>query len=126
MQLVDDDEVYEVDQDYLGPPGRYIGRFKYRSLLIFPVLFLLALIVSIQLGAGIGLFSLAWTALLAGWLTRQVIARVTYERPLGALLATFAHELTAAREPRRREGRALVRPMVVRRLAAGARAEGTP
>ncbi len=116
MQLVDDDEVYEVDQDYLGPPGRYIGRFKYRSLLVFPLLFILLTIVVRPLGVGLGIFSLAWTGVLAAWLTRQLVSRVTHERPLGSVLATFWHELSAAREPRRHEGRAVVRPIPVRRL----------
>jgi len=115
MQLVDDDEVYEVDQDYLGPPGRYIGRFKYRSLMVFPVLFILATIAARQLGVGLGLFSLAWTGVLAAWVTRQVISRVTYERPLGSLFATFWHELSAPRLPRRPDGRSGVRPVKVRR-----------
>ncbi len=99
MRLPDDDDIYEVDQDYLGPPGRYVGRVKYRSIAVFPVLFLLLTVVQRQVGIAPGVFSILWTVVIASYLTGEVISRTTYERPLSALLWTFWHELSAERSP---------------------------
>lgn len=38
MRLPDDDELYEVDQTYLGPPRRYIGEMRYRTIFLFLVI----------------------------------------------------------------------------------------
>lgn len=43
MRLPDDDEIYDVDQTYLGPPGYYIGRLRYRMIAVTPVAVLVGL-----------------------------------------------------------------------------------
>ena len=40
MQVRTDDEIYDVDSSYLGPPGHYLGRVRYKTLLIFPAIYL--------------------------------------------------------------------------------------
>ncbi|MGW6130214.1 hypothetical protein ACWFNE_09325 [Cellulomonas sp. NPDC055163] len=97
MRLPDDDEIYDVDQTYLGPPGRYIGRFRYRAILIGPVVFLVGLVAVNQSGVGYSLLSIGLLAIGTGWLTGWIVDHTSQERPVGVLIQTMAHELTARR-----------------------------
>lgn len=97
MRLPDDDEIYDVDQTYLGPPGRYIGRFRYRAILIGPVVFLLGLVTINQSGIGYSLLSIGLLAIGSAWLTGWLVDHTSQERPVGVLVQTMAHELTARR-----------------------------
>ena len=97
MRLPDDDEIYDVDQTYLGPPGRYIGRFRYRAILIGPVVFLLGLVTVNQSGIGYSLLSVGLLAIGTAWLTGWIVDHTSQERPVGVLIQTMAHELTARR-----------------------------
>jgi hypothetical protein len=97
MRLPDDDEIYDVDQTYLGPPGRYIGRFRYRAILIGPVVFLLGLVTINQSGIGYSLLSVGLLAIGTAWLTGWLVDHTSQERPVGVLIQTMAHELTARR-----------------------------
>ena len=97
MRLPDDDEIYDVDQTYLGPPGRYIGRFRYRAILIGPVVFLLGLVTVNQSGIGYSLLSVGLLTIGTAWLTGWIVDHTSQERPVGVLIQTMAHELTARR-----------------------------
>ena len=97
MRLPDDDEIYDVDQTYLGPPGRYIGRFRYRAILIGPVVFLLGLVTINQSGIGYSLLSVGLLTIGSAWLTGWLVDHTSQERPVGVLIQTMAHELTARR-----------------------------
>ena len=97
MRLPDDDEIYDVDQTYLGPPGRYIGRFRYRAILIGPVVFLLGLVTINQSGIGYSLLSVGMLTIGTAWLTGWLVDHTSQERPVGVLVQTMAHELTARR-----------------------------
>jgi hypothetical protein len=97
MRLPDDDEIYDVDQTYLGPPGRYIGRFRYRAILIGPVVFLLGLVTINQSGIGYSLLSVGLLTIGTAWLTGWIVDHTSQERPVGVLIQTMAHELTARR-----------------------------
>ena len=97
MRLPDDDEIYDVDQTYLGPPGRYIGRFRYRAILIGPVVFLLGLVTINQSGIGYSLLSVGLLAIGTAGLTGWIVDHTSQERPVGVLIQTMAHELTARR-----------------------------
>ena len=97
MRLPDDDEIYDVDQTYLGPPGRYIGRFRYRAILIGPVVFLVGLVAVNQSGVGYSLLSIGLLAIGTGWLTGWIVDHTSQERPVGVLIQTMAHELTGRR-----------------------------
>jgi len=97
MRLPDDDEIYDVDQTYLGPPGRYIGRFRYRAILVGPVVFLLGLVTINQSGIGYSLLSVGLLTIGTAWLTGWIVDHTSQERPVGVLIQTMAHELTARR-----------------------------
>jgi len=103
MRLPDDDEIYDVDQTYLGPPGYYIGRLRYRMIAVTPVMVLLGLALLLKTGIGFTLLSVALTVLFSLRLSQWIVDRTTHERPIGVLLATFWHELTATRMPMRRQ-----------------------
>ena len=97
MRLPDDDEIYDVDQTYLGPPGRYIGRLRYRAILIGPVIFLVGLVTINQSGIGYSLLSVGLLSMGTAWLTGWLVDHTSQERPVGVLVQTMAHELTARR-----------------------------
>jgi hypothetical protein len=97
VRLPDDDESYDVDQTYLGPPGRYIGRFRYRAILIGPVVFLLGLVTINQSGIGYSLLSVGLLTIGSAWLTGWLVDHTSQERPVVVLVQTMAHELTARR-----------------------------
>lgn len=99
MRLPDDDEIYDVDQTYLGPPGYYIGRLRYRMLAVTPVVVLLGLAFLVKTGIGFTLLSVALTVLVALRLSQWIVDKTTHERPIGVLATTFWHELTAIRMP---------------------------
>lgn len=113
MRLPDDDEIYDVDQTYLGPPGYYIGRLRYRMIAVTPVLVLLGLAFLVKTGIGFTLLSVALTVLIALRLSQWIVDKTTHERPIGVLLTTFWHELTAVRLPVK--GQRSRRPVAFRR-----------
>ncbi|MCL1872450.1 MAG: hypothetical protein FWF90_18835 [Promicromonosporaceae bacterium] len=99
MRLPDDDEIYDVDQTYLGPPGYYIGRLRYRMIAVAPVMILFGLAVLEKTGIGFSLLSVALTVLVALRLSQWIVDKTNHERPMSVLLTTFWHELTAVRFP---------------------------
>lgn len=118
MRLPDDDELYEVDQTYLGPPRRYIGEMRYRTIFLFLVIAPLTLVLLRKLGMPITLLSVGLWLLGASYLSMKFADYISAESSAGAWLMTFVHELTAPRvevEGHRGEGaaaafRAAVRP----------------
>lgn len=117
MRLPDDDEIYDVDQTYLGPPGYYIGRLRYRMIAVTPVVVLLGLAFLVRTGIGFTLLSVALTVLIALRLSQWIVDRTNHERPIGVLLTTFWHELTAVRIPVK--GARSRRPTAFRRRVTG-------
>ena len=99
MRLPDDDEIYDVDQTYLGPPGYYIGRLRYRMIAVTPVVVLTGLAFLVKSGIGFTLLSVALTVLVSLRLSQWIVDKTTHERPINVLVATFWHELTATRMP---------------------------
>lgn len=107
MYLSTDDEIYRVDGVWLGPPkATFPWVARYVAYAIFIPLALGVLWAERQVGIGFGFFSTAWAVLLAVALTRFLGARITHERPLGAVLVAWAHELTTPRGSRRPRGAA--------------------
>jgi hypothetical protein len=100
MRLPDDDEIYDVDQTYLGPPGYYIGRLRYRMIAVTPVIVLMGLACLVKTGIGFTFLSVALTVLVSLRLSQWVVDKTNHERPVGVLMTTFWHELTATRIPR--------------------------
>jgi hypothetical protein len=95
-----DDEIYRVDSVWLGPPRatfpwrvRYVG-YGVGLLVMIGVMF-----VQRRIGIGLDFFSVAWALVITVVITRLVGKRIDYERPLGAVVELFRHEITG---PRRR------------------------
>lgn len=117
MRLPDDDEIYDVDATYLGPPGRYIGRFRHKTLIIWPVLFLIGLAMLQRLGGRVSLLTVGLTVIVVSWLTTWIADHTNAERPVKVLAAVLWHE-TGATRPALRTKRSR-RPHVRLRTVAG-------
>jgi hypothetical protein len=62
------------------------------------VVFVLLQAIERRLGIGLGFFSMAYSVLATVGLTRLILSVVDHDRPLGSVLAAFAHEVDAPRE----------------------------
>lgn len=97
MRLPDDDELYEVDQTYLGPPRRYIGEMRYRTIFLFLVIAPLTLVLLRKLGMPVTLLSMGLWLIGASFLSMKASDYISSESSAGAWLMTFWHELTTPR-----------------------------
>jgi len=99
MRLPVDDEIYNVNAVWLGPPRNTLPwRARYVAYGVGLVVFVLLQAVERRLGIGLGFFSMAYSLLATVGLTRLVLSVVDHDRPLGSVLAAFAHEVDAPRE----------------------------
>lgn len=99
MRIRTDDDVYRVDAVWLGPPkATFPWRARYVAWGVGFVLFFVVLTVERQLGFGFGFFSTAWAFVITVALTKLITAKISHERPLGAVMAMWFRELTAPRE----------------------------
>ncbi|MFK8851168.1 ATP-binding protein [Streptomyces sp. Ac-502] len=95
MQMHTDDEIYAVDDIFLGPPrASFPFRVRYRAYLIGAALFALILVLEIWTGV-IGPWNAVYGLLATIWLTMQVMERVDHEHTAKAVFASFAHEVAA-------------------------------
>ena len=118
MRLPVDDEIYNVNAVWLGPPGRTLPfRARYVAYAVGAVVFVLLQILERRLGIGLGFFSLAYSLLATVGLTRLILSVVDPDRPLGAVLGAFVHEVSAPREDTR-ETAHTIRPARVRAVPA--------
>ena len=114
MRLPVDDEIYNVNSVWLGPPDRTLPfRARYVAYAVGAIVFVLRQMLERRLGIGLGFFSLAYSLLATVGLTRLILSVVNPDRPLGAVLAAFAHEVSAPREDTRMSAHT-VRPARVR------------
>ena len=99
MRLPVDDEIYNVNAVWLGPPRKTLPfRARYVAYGVGLVVFVLLQAVERRLGIGLGFFALAYSLLATVGLTRLILSVVDHDRPLGSVLAAFAHEVDAPRE----------------------------
>ncbi|WP_216214404.1 hypothetical protein [Amycolatopsis aidingensis] len=99
MRIRTDDEVYRVDAVWLGPPkATFPWRARYVAWGVGIPVFLVVLTVERQLGFEFGFFSTAWAFVATIAITRLITAKISHERPLGAVLAMWARELNTPRE----------------------------
>ncbi|AXG14968.1 hypothetical protein [Intrasporangium calvum] len=99
MRLPVDDEIYNVNAVWLGPPNRTLPfRARYSAYAVGAVVFLLLQMIERRLGIGLGFFSLAYSLLATVGLTRLILSVVNPDRPLAAVLSAFVHEVSAPRE----------------------------
>ena len=118
MRLPVDDEIYNVNAVWLGPPGKTLPwRARYVAYAVGLVVFVLLQILERRLGIGLGFFSLAYTVLVTVGLTRLILSVVDHDRPLESVLTGFAHEVGAPRE-NIKEADHIYRPARVRAVPA--------
>jgi hypothetical protein len=99
VQVRTDDEVYRVDAVWLGPPkATFPWRARYVAWGVGIVVFIVALTVERWAGFGFGFFTVAWALVATVVLTRLICARISHERPLGAVFTMWVRELTTPRE----------------------------
>jgi hypothetical protein len=98
VRIRTDDEVYRVDAVWLGPPkATFPWRARYVAWGVGTVVFLLVLTVFRQMGINL-FWSIGWGLAVTIGITMIICARISHERPLGAVLTMWVRELTAPRE----------------------------
>jgi len=108
VRIRTDDEVYRVDAVWLGPPkATFPWRARYVAWGVGIPVFLVVLAVERQLGFGFGFFSTAWAFVLTILITRMITAKISHERPLGAVMTMWLRELQTPREKGSGEGGAV-------------------
>ena len=114
MRLPVDDEIYNVNAVWLGPPNKTLPfRARYVAYAVGTLVFFLLQVLERRLGIGLGFFSLAYSLLATVGLTRLILSVVDADRPLGSVLTGFAHEVGAPRE-RTKPTVGVIRPARVR------------
>jgi hypothetical protein len=114
MRLPVDDEIYNVNAVWLGPPNKTLPfRARYVAYAVGALVFVLLQVIERRLDIGLGFFSLAYTLLVTVGLTRLILNVVDADRPLGSVIAGFDHEVGAPRE-RTRPTVGLMHPARVR------------
>lgn len=99
MRLHDDDEVYEVDGSYLGPPGRFIGVMRYKVIFLWLVLGPMVLWVVRMLQLELTLLTGGLLVIGLAGVIGALADRITPERSMSDLVGTFWAEVRAARVP---------------------------
>lgn len=99
MRIRTDDEVYRVDAVWLGPPkATFPWRVRYVGWGVGIVVFFLVLWAERGIGVEFGFFSTAWALVITVLITKTVTARISHERPLGAVVEMWIRELMTPRE----------------------------
>lgn len=98
MRSRSDDELYSLQNRYLGPPGRtFIFQARYAAYGIWAGCFFVLLVVKQQLGLFSGFLGYVVVAVFATLATQMVMKVITPERPAGQVLRMFGAELSAPR-----------------------------
>lgn len=88
-----------MDAVWLGPPkATFPWRARYVAWGVGIPVFLVVLTVERQLGFSFGFFSTAWAFVATILITRLITAKISHERPLGAVLTMWLRELNTPRE----------------------------
>ena len=99
VRLHDDDELYEVDQTYLGPPGRYIAPMRHKAIFAWLVLGPLTFVTAQRLGLPMTVLTVGLLLVGTVWAAMAIADHTSAERSVGSLLGTFWRDLTARRPP---------------------------
>lgn len=99
MRLPVDDEIYNVNAVWLGPPRRTLPwRARYIAYAVGAVVFVLIQALERRVGIGLDFFSLAYSILATIALTRLILGVVDHDRTVPSVVTAFAHEVGAPRE----------------------------
>lgn len=99
MRLPDDDELYEIDETYLGPPGRYLGEMRHRTIFAFLVIAPVSMVALRQVGMPLTLLTVGLWLLAALWASMTVADHTGRDSSAMAAGVTLWHEVTAPRPP---------------------------
>lgn len=97
MRLPDDDEVYEVDQTYLGPPGRYIAAMRYRAIFAWLVIGPLTFVTMRKIDFPFTVLTVSLTVIAITAAAMFIADHATNERPVTSLFTTLWHEVSTPR-----------------------------
>lgn len=98
MRSRSDDELYSLQNRYLGPPGRtFVVQARYAAYGIWAACFFVLLVIRAQLGLFDGFMGYGIVAVFAALATRAIMRVVTSERPAGQVLRMFGAELSTPR-----------------------------
>lgn len=113
MRMDTDDDVYAVDDIFLGPPRMTLPfRARYQAYVVGAALMVLLVIVLHKVGL-LQFWPTAFGALTVVWATSKIMQHVSYDRTVKSLLITGWYEVRAPRA--RRPSPVVFRP-VLRRL----------
>jgi hypothetical protein len=94
-----DDEIYRIDQVWLGPPrATFPWRATYASYLVGFLIFLAVLFVQRRIGIAFNILPTAWALVITVALTRLISRKVNYEKGVVHLVEHFWHEVTGPRQ----------------------------
>lgn len=99
MRLPDDDELYRVDDTYLGPPGRYIAEMRHTMLFSVVVIAPLVLVIAKKLGVPMTLLTCGVLLLASVWAAMKAADHLGPDTSVKSVGATWLHELTSPRSP---------------------------
>lgn len=99
MIVLPDDEIYRVDEVFLGPERfRFPWRWTYRQYGVAVVTFLALQGIERQLGIGIGVWPVLFAGLLTVWITRQVHEGINWDRGIKVAFEEMHLEMIGPRE----------------------------
>lgn len=94
-----DDEIYRIDQVWLGPPrATFPWRATYASYLTGFVIFIVVLFVQRRVGISFNVIPTAWALVITVALTRLISRKVNYEKGVLHLFEHFWYEVTGPRQ----------------------------
>jgi hypothetical protein len=99
MRVRTDDEIYRIDQVWLGPPrATFPWRATYASYLVGFLIFILVLFVQRRIGIRFDILPTAWALVITVALTRLISRKVNYEKGVVHLFEHFWYEVSGPRE----------------------------
>lgn len=97
MRLPDDDELYDIDQTYLGPPGRYIGVMRHKTIFAALVLLPILFVAARKVGIPMTLMSCGLLLIVGVGSAMFIADHTSAERGVAALFSSAWHDLSARR-----------------------------
>jgi hypothetical protein len=105
MRVRTDDEIYRIDQVWLGPPSAtFPWRATYASYLVGFLIFVMVLFVQRRIGIQFNILPTAWALVITVALTRLISRKVNYEKGVVHLFQHFWYEVTGPRERTAHQG----------------------
>lgn len=99
MRVRTDDEIYRIDQVWLGPPrATFPWRATYASYLTGFLIFIAVLFVQRRIGIRFDILPTAWALVITVALTRLIARKVNYEKGVVHLFEHFWYEITGPRQ----------------------------